>query len=331
MAVWSERKIIDRIQENAAKHRSDVLLSIGDDCCELATGACTLISTDTLVESVHFDTSFHSPYLLGRKSIAVNLSDIAAMGGIPRFALLSLCLPKDLDQQWIDTWVDGALSMLEEFDCILVGGDTVKGRDLVFTVTVLGDPVPEGALYRSGAAIGDSVWVTGVLGSAGAGLALLNYAQANPQKVDVRDWEALCGAHLNPIPQVRLGQKLARSCYVTAMQDISDGLATDLAHICRASKVSAIIDSSLLPMHSSLPSAADILDMVQTDLLLRAGEDYQLVFTVRHSEEKAFGDFMGTEKQLVTNIGRVVEGDGVFLQHDATIRDISFQGYEHCS
>lgn len=329
MAGWSERKLINRIQKAASQHRADVLLSIGDDCCELVTGGSTLISTDTLVESVHFDTSFHSPYLLGRKSIAVNLSDIAAMGGIPRFALLSLCLPEELEQEWIDTWMDGALSMLQEFDCILVGGDTVKGQNLVFTVTVLGLPVTEGALYRTGAGVGESVWVTGVLGSAGAGLGLLTHRKNNPEILEKEAWDALYEAHLNPVPQVRLGQKLARSGCVTAMQDISDGIATDLAHICRASKVSATIDADLLPMHTSLQRAAAFLEMSTHALMLSAGEDYQLLFTVKEGQEKSFTEYMGEESQLVTNIGRVTAGEGVFLLENGLTRDITFQGYEH--
>ncbi len=329
MTVWSERKLINRILKSAPKRPADVLLSIGDDCCEVATGSCTLISTDTLVDSVHFDTSFHPPYLLGRKVIAVNLSDIAAMGGVPRFALLSLCLPTDLEQDWIDLWIDGALSMLQEFNCILVGGDTVKGSTLVFTVTVLGDPLEEGAIYRSGAAAGDSVWVSGCLGSAGAGFALLNIEKDHSQKVDSSAWKTLYDAHLNPTPQVHLGQKLARSSYVTAMQDISDGLATDLAHICYASKVSAIIQLSLLPKHGSLQTAADFLKKEASDLLLRAGEDYQLVFTVKKDEERAFIHFMGHEEQLIKKIGLVTDGEGLFLEEGGKRMDISFQGYEH--
>jgi len=329
VAVWSERKLIARILKNAPKRPSDVLLSIGDDCCELTTGSCTLISTDTLVDSVHFDTSFHPPYLLGRKSIAVNLSDIAAMGGVPRFVLLSLCLPEYLEQQWIDTWMDGALSMLEEFDCILVGGDTVKGPNLVFTVTVLGDPLTEGAIYRSGATAGDTVWVSGVLGSAGAGLKLLYSAKDNSKEIDINAWKEVCDAHLNPVPQVALGQELARSARVTAMQDVSDGLATDLAHICHASDVSATIDFSLLPKHESLSVAADFLGMTLSDLMLRAGEDYQLVFTVKKSEEKEFIDYMRPGEQPITKIGQITSGEGLFLRVGEKVENISFQGYEH--
>lgn len=329
MSAWSELELIDKIRKGSKGNHPDVLLPIGDDCCEIATGASSLISTDTLVESVHFDLSFHPPYALGRKSIAVNLSDIAAMGGVPRFVLLSLCLPEDLEQEWINEWLDGALSMLREFDCILVGGDTVKGRQLVLSITVLGEALPCGAVYRSGASEGDSIWVSGVLGAAGAGLALLSHEKNHPGTVNISSYQSLCEAHLNPTPQVILGQVLARSGYVTAMQDISDGLATDLAHLCKASGVRAEIDRDILPMNHEIAAASDFLGLQVEDLLLRAGEDYQLVFTVRAGAEKEFTALMEEQKQQLTRIGVVTAGNGVLLQkHSGTI-DISFQGYEH--
>lgn len=329
MGAWSERELIEKIRKGCKGSYPDVLLSIGDDCCELATVANSLISTDTLVESVHFDLSFHPAYLLGRKSIAVNLSDIAAMGGIPRFVLLSLCLPQELEQKWINEWLDGALSMLREFDCILVGGDTVKGRQLVLSITVLGSALPCGAIYRSGASVGDSVWVSGVLGAAGAGLALLSYEKKYPGSVDFSSYRSLCTAHLDPTPQVALGQILAESGYVTAMQDISDGLATDLAHLCKASGVRAKVESDALPMIQETFAAADFLGLQVEDLLLRAGEDYQLVFTVRAGLENEFAIFMELQKQELTQIGVITTGSGVLLQKQSGITEISFQGYEH--
>lgn len=329
MGAWSERELIEKIRKGSKGSYPDVLLSIGDDCCELATGANSLISTDTLVESVHFDLSFHPAYSLGRKSIAVNLSDIAAMGGIPRFVLLSLCLPEELEQEWINEWLDGALSMLHEFDCILVGGDTVKGRQLVLSITVLGAALPCGAVYRSGASGGDSIWVSGVLGASGAGLALLSHEKKYPGSVDFSSYRSLCAAHLDPTPQVALGQALAESGYVTAMQDISDGLATDLAHLCKASGVRAEIESDALPMIQEISAAADFLGLQVEDLLLRAGEDYQLVFTVRAGSENEFAALMEQQKQQLTQIGVITAGSGVLLQKQSGRKEISFQGYEH--
>ena len=330
MSAWSERKLIDKIRQGARTENSDVLLSIGDDCCELQTTACTLISTDTLVESIHFDTSFHPPYLLGRKSIAVNLSDIAAMGGRPRFVLLSLCLPEDLEWEWIKEWLDGALAILQEYDCILVGGDTVKGKSLVFTITVLGEPLAANkAVCRSGAGVGDSVWVSGMLGSAGAGLALLNYGKNHSDFSIPSSMQDLLDAHLNPFPCIELGQELATSGYVTAMQDISDGLATDLAHLCKASGVAAQIQADQLPRHAALAEAVDHLGGEVNDLILRAGEDYQLVFTVKKGAVQPFMECMEQSKQNITQIGTITEGTGVFLEDTEKVAEISFQGYEH--
>ncbi len=330
MSAWSERKLIDKIRQDARTENSDVLLSIGDDCCELATSTYTLISTDTLVESIHFDLAFHPPYLLGRKSIAVNLSDIAAMGGRPRFVLLSLCLPEDLEWEWIKQWLDGALAILQEFDCILVGGDTVKGKELVFTVTVLGEPLAGGAaVYRKGAGVGDSVWVSGMLGAAGTGLALLAYGKKHPDFSIPSSWQDFLDAHLDPTPCVELGQELAKSGYVTAMQDISDGLATDLAHLCMASDIAAQIQARTLPRLSELQDAANHLGADVNDLLLRAGEDYQLVFTVKKGAAQAFTKRMGRNKQKITRVGTITAGKGVFLEDDKKLTEISFQGYEH--
>ena len=329
MAAWSERRLIEKIRLASVKKSEGLLKGIGDDCCEVVFPGSLLISTDTLVESVHFDVSFHSPHLLGRKSIAVNLSDIAAMGGRPRFVLLSLCLPANIEWDWISSWLDGALEILREYDCVLIGGDTVKGKNLVLTVTILGESVASGAVYRNGAREGDSVWVSGPLGSAGAGLELLNHNKVRPDSLDLSNWKALLNAHLNPVPCINMGIDLARSGLISAMQDISDGLATDLAHLCLASGVSAVIHAELLPFLPELSTAAEVLGLSTEDLILRSGEDYQLVFTVKNGKEKEFTHFMSEKGRDVWQIGEIRPGQGVILESDKGSESISFQGYEH--
>jgi len=329
VAVWSERMLIEKIKKACNTEAEGLIASIGDDCCEIKASGSFLISTDSLIDSVHFNRDFHPPHLLGRKSIAVNLSDIAAMGGRPRFVLLSLCLPEDLEWEWIVAWLDGALEILKEYNCVLIGGDTVKAGELAFTVTVLGEPgAASAAIYRSGAKDGDTVWVSGVLGSAGAGLGLLSSDQLTSDFLKSLDG-SLLEAHLNPVPKVALGLKLAQSGMVSSMQDISDGLATDLAHICGASGVSSIIDFKLLPYHLDLHTVADILETTVEDLILRAGEDYQLLFTVMKGKESELCDFLQAKQQEITRIGRVCSGKGVFLQKKVGIEEITFQGYEH--
>ena len=329
MTLWSERMLIERIRKASKGTADGLITSIGDDCCEVKASGSFLISTDSLIDSIHFDRNFHPPHLLGRKSIAVNLSDIAAMGGRPRFVLLSLCLPEDLEWEWISSWLDGALEILHEYDCMLIGGDTVKSKELAFTVTVLGEPVNNKTIYRSGAQEGDSVWVSGPLGSAGAGLELLSshHLQAGLQEKSLFD--SLFEAHLNPSPRIALGMELAKSGIVSSMQDISDGLATDLAHICKASGVSSLIHFERLPHLPELQIATDLLEKKIEDLILRAGEDYQLLFTVKKGKESELCRFLQSENQKITRIGEIRSGNGVFLQKKTEMEEITFQGYEH--
>jgi thiamine-monophosphate kinase len=329
VAAWSERELIRKILQAGNGQSTGLVKGIGDDCCEIMANGSWLISTDTLVDSVHFDRSWHPPSLLGRKSVAVNLSDIAAMGGRPRFVLLSLCLPEELDAEWISLWLDGVLEILQEYDCLLIGGDTVMGRELVLTVTVLGEPVGNGAVYRSGAGQGDTVWVSGPLGSAGGGLELFSAEKEQPGLLDLSRWQPLLDAHLNPLPCINLGMELAASGLVTAMQDISDGIATDLAHICQASGVGALILAEQLPFLPELRSAAEVLHLKIEDLMLRSGEDYQLIFIVRRGCEAELAQLMGEKGREVFRIGEIRAAQGLFLLTESKEEEISFQGYEH--
>ena len=329
MAVWSERRLVERIRLASKGSVDGLITSIGDDCCEVRSNGSFLISTDSLIDSIHFNRTFHPPHLLGRKSIAANLSDIAAMGGRPRFVLLSLSLPEDLEWEWIAAWLDGALEILNEYDCMLIGGDTVKSKELGFTVTVLGEPVGDSAIYRTGAKEGDTVWVSGPLGSAGAGLALLNRDHLRQGSLDNALFDTLFKAHLNPVPQIALGMELAKSGVVSSMQDISDGLATDLAHICKASGVSALIHADRLPYLPALQTAANLLEKEIEDLILRAGEDYQLLFTVKKGQEALLSQLLQQTTPELVMIGEICSGKGVFLQKNSKVEEISFQGYEH--
>ncbi len=329
MTLWSERMLIERIQKACNGTADGLITSIGDDCCEVKAPGSFLISTDSLIDSIHFDQTFHPAHLLGRKSIAVNLSDIAAMGAKPRFVLLSLCLPEDLEWEWLSAWLDGALEILNEYDCMLIGGDTVKSKELAFTVTVLGEPVNNKAIYRNGAEEGDTVWVSGFLGSAGGGLELLSRKSLQDGSLDNSLFDPLFDAHLNPVPKIDLGIKLAKSGIVSSMQDISDGLATDLAHICKASGVSSLIYLEKLPHLPELQAAADVLELKIEDLILRAGEDYQLLFTVKKGKENELSRFLQPENQEITKIGEIRSGKGVFLQKKSEREEITFQGYEH--
>jgi len=334
MRNLSERALIRQIRDASVAASPALIRGIGDDCAVFAANGAGewLITTDTLVEGVHFDRHWHPPELLGRKSIAVNLSDIAAMGGRPRFVLLSLCAPLALDADWLQEWFSGFFAMQAEYGCVLIGGDTVRSAELVISVTVIGEPVSGRILYRSGARPGDIVYVSGPLGSAAAGLALFQKAkQEKFEAVQWSQWQALLDAHLNPEPQVALGQRLASCRCVTAMQDISDGVATDLAHICEESGVGGLLHAERLPFLPVLDAAAMFAGKEKLDLLLKGGEDYQLLFTVDpHRERELKEQLPDPLYQRISPVGIITEGRGVLLEHqDGRRSDITFQGYEH--
>ncbi len=329
----TERDLIKRIRKKVISSNEYLVKGIGDDCSVFGTpGKGTwLISTDMLVDTIHFDRSWHEPYLLGRKSVAVNLSDIAAMGGTPRFILISVSLPPEITDDWILSWFDGVLDILDEYDCVLIGGDTVSGKELTFSITVMGTQLPDGPLYRTGAQPGDSIYVSGVLGSSAAGLEFFKVMKSQEIAVKENAWKELATAHLNPVPQVELGKILCKSSYVTAMLDISDGLATDLGHICNENELRADIDEQMLPHLPVLDSFCSTFSLNKRDLLLKGGEDYQLVFTVKKGCETKLETLVKSQsKEKIHHIGTLQDGNGVFLQTiQGKSEEITFSGFEH--
>ncbi len=318
-----ERSFIQRIREANRGQAADLVTVIGDDCAVIRKNEqdVQLLTTDTLVEGVHFDLAFHSPYDLGRKVAAVNISDIAAMGGTPRFAQLSVALSPSLDSQALDSFMTGFLKICQEHGVILTGGDTVSAPCATFTVTLLGEMRASQVIYRNQGQVGDDVWVSGTLGGAAAGLALLQKGLGlDPH------FSALYKAHLDPQPQVALGQYLAGSCLVHAMQDISDGVATDLAHLCTASGLAAEIDPDLLPMPEGLATAAQLCAVEPQHWALSGGEDYQLLFALAPASGAEVSRGAAKNGLNLTRIGRLQAGTGVRLVNG---QEISYQGYEH--
>ena len=326
----SERDIIEYISNLLALQADrDLIKGIGDDCAVFRKDnkSCILVTTDTLVAGVHFDLAWHPPLLLGRKTAAVNLSDIAAMGGKPRYAFLNLAFPGSAPA-WLDDFLAGFYEMLQEYDTHLVGGDTVKSpNDLSMSVTLIGEAAEDEICYRSGAEIGDFVFVSGFLGDAAAGLSL---CQSGLSAGSSTPWQQLVKAHLDPLPQVKLGRMLADSRLVHAMIDISDGLATDLAHICTQSRTGAEIFKEALPVSETLRAAAEKLKSPIFDWVLKGGEDYKLLFTVSPDHEKDLQRRVAKQSGMeIYPIGRIIEGRGVHLCSRERRQNISYQGYDH--
>jgi thiamine-monophosphate kinase len=287
LSSLGEFGLIDSIQKLAARQSPSVMIGIGDDAAALkiATSSILLATTDMLLEDVHFDLSFTDYYSLGWKSAAVNLSDIAAMGGIPRFCLTSLGIPSSVSVEQIKDFYRGFSAVLRIHRVLLVGGDTCLSREkLVVNVVVLGEAEKAKIVARVGAKPGDRIFVTGTLGDSAAGLELLRTMARSKKQ---RQWEKkLTLKHLRPEPRVEWGIKIAHSRCAHAMIDISDGLSSDLAHICKKSGVGAIIYSKDIPCSRSLLAAQDGLDRSLMQYALSGGEDYELLFTAPPRSKK---------------------------------------------
>ncbi|KRE88610.1 thiamine-monophosphate kinase [Frateuria sp. Soil773] len=323
-----EFRLIDRIRERTAQGRDDVRLGIGDDAALLAVpeGQELAVAIDTLVEGVHFprDTS---PADIGWKALAVNLSDLAAMGASPAWALLALTLPRpasaEAAQAFVDGFAEGFERLAQPHRLALVGGDTTRGP-LAVSVAVHGFVPPGKALRRAGAKAGDAVLVTGTLGDAAAGLRLLQSGAGIPAGDPRRDYLV---ERLNR-PEPRLAAGMALRERASACLDVSDGLLADLGHLCAESGVGAEIDSALLPRSPALLGLFD--DDGARDFALSGGDDYELCFTVpaaRVAEVQADLARLGCG---ATRIGRIVDGSGVRVRGaDGAWLEPARQGWDH--
>jgi len=275
----TERALIELIRR-AAPAPAGVRVGIGDDCAVLepSVGASLLATTDLLLEDVHFRRRYARPRDVGWKALAVNLSDIASMGGRPRWALVALACPEDVTTDEVEAFWAGALALAAEHGVAVVGGDTAASpHGWAVNVTVLGE-TGRPPLLRSTARPGDVVAVTGALGRSAAGLALLEHPDA-ARGLTAEAREDATGAHLRPLPRVREGQWLAAAGGVTAMIDLSDGLATDLGHVVEESRVGARVDLPRVPVGVSARAAAAALGRDALAWATSGGEDYELLLT----------------------------------------------------
>ncbi|SRR5579883_997960 len=268
----TEFELIEHYFAKQIEHRSDVIHGIGDDAAivKIPPGAELAVTTDTLIAGVHFPEAT-SPYDIGYKSLAVNLSDLAAMGATPAWVLLAITLPQ-ADEEWIQHFCDGFFTLAKRYHIQLIGGDTTHGSVLSITVQAMGFTSPQQALRRSGAKAEDLIYVSGTLGD--AGLALLAI-QKKISLSDVARNEVL--PRLNrPEPCIQLGEAIKTIAH--AAIDISDGLAADLGHILEQSKLGAVVYVDDLPLSSHLTNAVTTDEAIH--LALTAGDDYQLCFTI---------------------------------------------------
>ncbi|MGB7602900.1 MAG: thiamine-phosphate kinase [Candidatus Sulfotelmatobacter sp.] len=322
----AEKALIAQIRRRAkAGRNAAVLTGIGDDCAVLrlpprsGKAIDTLVTTDFSLEGVHFRRDWHSPESIGHRCLARGLSDIAAMGGEPVAAFLSLALPRNVSPSWINRFTDGLLSLAARYGVTLAGGDTAESPDGILADIVVLGSVPKGkAVLRSGAQPGDRIYVSGELGGSAAAVWKMRKDGSLGRSLNPREFPR----HFFPDPRIELGRILRARSLASAMIDTSDGFSTDLAHICAESRVGAEIQEELIPR----ARVGRPLKAVNLDLALHGGEDYELLFTAPESK-KMPSRIAGT---AITLIGRVTPGRKIFLKKSNKAKsELKAGGWEH--
>ena len=312
----TEKQLIARVRRQVRAGRG-IVTGIGDDCAvlRLPAGHEALVTTDFTLEGIHFRREWHPPEVVGHRCLTRGLSDIAAMGGEPRAVFLSLALPRDLPQSWVDVFSRGLLKLAKKFRVSLAGGDTAESpAGILADIVVLGS-VPKGkAVLRSGARPGDRIYGSGALGGSAATLDVLREKGA----LDPRNYRC----HFFPKPRLALGRILREKHLASAMIDLSDGLSTDLAHICEESRVGAEIQATAIP----LASIGKPPHRVGMNYGLHGGEDYELLFTVPRGK-RIPSSVAGVP---ITEIGHITPGRRIVLiNQDGSRCQLEPQGWEH--
>jgi thiamine-monophosphate kinase len=328
----TEDQLIEAIRRVLSGEQPGVVVGLGDDAAVVEPGAGhPVLTTDMLVEGVHFDLGSISARDLGAKSIVVNVSDMAAMAASPRYALVSIGLSPGIEASWVVELYGGMRAACDEYALALVGGDTSRSPMAVISVTVIGEVAPGRAVTRSGAQPGDVVVVTGTLGAAAGGFAL---SRAHPSRAAAalsEPWgRELSDALSRPVARVGEGQTLAQAG-ATAMMDLSDGLAKDLGRLCLASRVGARIELDQVPVAEPLLRGAEVLGLDALALAIGGGEDYELLATLDATDvEHARVELDERFGVSLTEVGLIIEGEGlVAVDGQGRASPLEPKGWDH--
>lgn len=331
-----EFEFIDSLRDQIGPRHAGLVLGIGDDAAVVHNqpGSETVVSTDLLVEDIDFRRSTTPAVLLGHKSLAISLSDIAAMGARPNWTLISIGLPEDVwTNDFLREFYDGLLELAEHYGVSLIGGDTSRTTEkIVINSTVMGECPTGKAIKRSGASPGDQIFVTGSLGASGAGLRLIergaHLAGQNFTESETHRLDHLLLRHLRPEPRVGWGMVLGQEQLATAMIDLSDGLSSDLNHLCKESSVGALIESTKLPVDAHVVELCGRRALDPLQLALHGGEDFELLFTVNPAQVgKLPRRVDGVE---ITRIGEIVDpSKNVKISEGTHIWELKPGGWKH--
>ena len=330
LSKLGEFGLINLLKDKLAPHNAEVLKGIGDDAAILRPkgGTDWVLTTDMLVEGRHFDLKSTTPWELGAKTIAVNISDCAAMGAKPKIAVISIGIPKDFPPAAVQSFYDGLKGWAGNFGVDIVGGDTVGAGELVVNVALLGEVEKGRALTRSGSKLGDAILVTGSLGDSAAGLHSLKHPGAKGAGVR----PLLEKRHKTPVPRMISGRFLVESRLATSCIDISDGLSSEIHHLAEESGLGAEIHSEGLPISQSLGYYAEEMGLDPLELALHGGEDYELLFTVPLPNlGEVLRSMPGQTGVPVKSIGRMTsKSSGVTLIGAKGVRKpLKAKGYDH--
>lgn len=318
-----EFNLIKRLSSKLMPPARKVLAGIGDDAAALPSSKDKLqvVTTDMLVEDVHFRTSTAKPFEIGWKSLAANISDIAAMGGEPTYAFVSIGFTSHTTLEFADELYAGMKKIADLYSVDIVGGDTVSAPQIIINIALLGEVEQENLILRSGAKADDVILVTGDLGGADAGLAILEYNLA------LEDTKK----HLMPIPRVSEGRLLAKSGYVNSMIDISDGLASEVNHICDMSGTGALIFMEKIPLSHNVFEVSQKTGKKPYDFALYGGEDYELLFTCHPDKASDLIEEMSIKLGTpLTIIGRITDAPGsLIMDKNGDIFPLEARGYDH--
>lgn len=316
--------LIDLIKKKILSKDKQVLVNIGDDAAVIKSSPNRLLifTTDTMVERIHFDLTYFTPEEIGWKAMVANLSDIAAMGGLPKYALVTVGLPKFMRAEDVLSIYKGASKIAKRYNCKIIGGDTTLApKDIFISIALLGEVEKELLVTRSGAKKGDLICVTGNLGEAQAGLEFL--------KKHGRQKLSFVRKHLQPQPRIKEARILVKKLKVTSMIDISDGLSSELFHLTEESQLGAIIYEQNIPVSSKCLRLATLLNKKPMSWALSSGEEYELLFTV---DRKDLSKIEKIKKKVnISFIGEMVDKrDGVkLIQKSGAKKELNKMGFVH--
>ena len=318
--------LLRRVRKWTKVSDPSLIQGIGDDVAVFETGRKVfLATTDILIEDVHFERTWVDPYFLGKKALGVNLSDIAAMGGTPKYFLLSLGLPKGLDLSFVSRFYRGLRDMAKPFRVDLIGGDTALSQKIIINICLLGEGEKKNLLYRKGAHAGDDLFVTGTLGDSALGLRILEKKglKARP--------EGLVARHLAPSPRIGLGQAIGRQRLATAMIDVSDGLLSDTGHLLEESDKGVRIWEDRIPLSRLYRKNISSYSKDYYQMALSGGEDYELLFAASPKMREKISSLSLAHKIPITRIGEILSSDQGFrvIKKDGTEYFPSRLGFDH--